>query len=233
MTLKDFCSEQNYYLRSVHDEIPFRVWRAEKVNRMIGDAGEEAENRAIKVRSKLIHEQLNALEQIPSVLSRLLRVYDYAMKQHENDARADMDDRLKYENKMPEKWKPKFNLDSNEIMQLSTAGRNLQDALHKALLIKHDDTSPGVVLLERVKSEAEAQVARSGTGESRQVNVIGLGLAEPAKLQEVLSGFFDRPSKSITVQQEPAEIQQEDQQSQQDPEVLPPEEVSIDGTDSA
>jgi hypothetical protein len=200
-TLKDFAKAFNYNEANLRNYVPLRQWRDQKVQRVLDEANDANEEHAVRARVQLVKDQLNVITKVPDTLLRCLRLYDYILHGHEQDAAADLQDRIKGADKIVG-WKPRFNLPADEMMMLAGAGKSLTDSLHRATLIRADEVSVAQKLLEQVQAQANHKGAQ--LGEARQVEIRGTTLP-PDNLKELLSSFYDKPQNTAASRLPPIE----------------------------
>lgn len=217
ITWRDFARDNNYDARNLVDDVPWKSWREEKIAQVLHEAGQDAEEKAVRARTQIVFQQLRALEDLPSNLFRTLRLYEYINRQHEQDAYEDMRARQDGRAQQPG-WAPKFRLTHDELMLLTVAGEKLTNSIHKALMLKDDQPAIAMNLIQQVKAIADQQASQKQGAGAQSVEVMGMAVRSMAELTQELSGYYDKPQAPQVLPPAPAPtvVSPEDQDDDSD-----------------
>jgi hypothetical protein len=201
VTLQDFAKEKGYSATYLCEKIPFKLWREEKLKYLVELQDESTRHRVVNARAALINTQFKVVEKVPEALMGTLRLYEYVVAKHTQDA-AD-DERDKSSGRAKEKgWAPKFKLKPSDLAALSITGSNLQTSLYKAALMGENRPSVANALLEvatmlqdSISAAQNSQQTVQANG-GREVAVKGLGKIDPERAAQIFLQYLNRPGQA-------------------------------------
>lgn len=191
MTLHTFCKEKGYDKDLLLHSVPCASWRRDKIAKLVAEADETAENTAVHARTTLIYNQLRAIQEVPTSLFGVLRLYEYMVKKEQNAAAQEIQDTQTGKDKA-EGYKSPFKLKPGELKSLAAAGKDITEAIQRALYIEPAQPSVALTLIQNVESMA-ASSDETASGEKKQVQLLGAGPVDPKALAAELHALFDRP----------------------------------------
>lgn len=224
MNSRDFSAELNYRRDNFVDHCPIKKWREEKLAKLIQEADETTQDRAISIRAETLTAQLKTIEEVPATLFRALNVYKYAIRDAEERIADDIRDKMSGLSRDP-KWKPKFKMSQEDVAALMRAGESIQKSLYNAvgLAVRSDRTPAVQVLIDQAENVAKSR--EQTTQGQKLVPIKNMGMVDRATLSDMMSKWFDAPQAP---QPAPEQAQAEEQITAP---VLPSEIVLDEGED--
>jgi len=190
LSARDFAKDYNYDRSQLAAIAPWKAWAKEKIAECVRRQDEKAETKALNIRGKLLSQQFEFLEKVPDLNFRLLSLVDAAIKKHEEDLTADIDDKESGEASKPG-WKPRFYCDPKELCNLVSACTKLSTELGKSLLMNHASAPLSDLVFNDLNKILESQ-PKDQSREPNLVSVRGLGIVDPEAVQKVMREFYDQ-----------------------------------------
>lgn len=201
MTLAGFCREVGYARNTLSGHVVFKSWHQEKLARIINDSDDDARERAIKVRGKLILNQLKAIDECPDLMFRAKNLVSMSMFVHEMAVAEDMKD-IKAEKHKEKGWKPR-SAPLDQIAQIVFAAKSATDGVLKTTGVANDYDSVAMDLMKKMAYDAESFNSAAQSDTKHTMTIKGMGLVDPDQMRKLFKEWIDPPQPKALAAPDP------------------------------